>query len=522
VQDLEALVRLTLAAFWRWRWSMVLLVWVVCLVGWLGVALLPNQYTSTAQIYVDTESVLAPLMKNLSVSTDIDKQVETMRKTLLTRPNLLRLIQMADLKAKGAAEQETLVKRLAATIDIKPTGRNLFAISYSATDPGRAYRVVDAVLQIFIEQNVGIKQRDVDDAEKFISKQIVEYEASLREAELTVARFKREHSEELGGIDRAQRELENAEGERRRLESELQSAVWQRDQLRTQLASVPRFLSPAEAEKGPSPAEQRLIGLQAQLDQILLTYTEHHPDVIRLRSLIEQARGEVAQERAGGGRTAGPRVPNPVRDQVQKELDGAEANVKDLNRRIELARQDVERLTAMVAQAPEVQADLTRLTRDYNVMLDRHKELIERREAARLAKRLNAETNEIQFRITDPPVIPTKPSGLPHGLMMAGVLVAGIGSGLGWTFLRLQMDRTLQTVKQLSETFGLPILGAVSLVHSAFDRRLRFLDNLALGGAALGLLGAFAVVFYLYQLSPTQPDIGALTQKVGLQIQQYL
>ena len=166
--------------------------------------------------------------------------------------------------------------------------------------------MVDAVLQIFVEQNVGITQRDVDSAQDFIARQIADYEAKLREAERAVARYKREHAEELGGIDRAQRQLESTEAELRTLTSELESAVWQRDQLLTRLASVPRQLSRAEAAQVATPAEQRLAQLQERLNQIQLTYTDQHPGVVTLKSLVAQAEAEIAAERGAAGVPADP------------------------------------------------------------------------------------------------------------------------------------------------------------------------------------------------------------------------
>lgn len=511
--DLKSLIRQYVGEFWQRRWSIIVVAWLVSLAGWLGVALLPNQYTADAQIYVDTESVLGPLMDKLAVSPDIQRQVEVMRQTLLTRPNLEQLIRMTDLDltVDDAIEREQLLEDLPRRIGVSAQGKNLFKVSYDSTDQNQAYRVVDAVLQIFVEQNVGVTQRDVDSAQEFIARQVADYETKLRDAERAVAVYKREHADDLGGIESAQRQLEGAEGELRSLTSELESAVWQRDQLRTQLAAVPRLLSRAEVAQIASPAEQRLAQLQERLNQIQLTYTDQHPGVVTLKSLLAQAEADVAAERQGGGGAAGgPRLDNPVYLQVQEQVNGAELRIADLRRRIELVRTEITRMTAMVAQTPDVEAGLTRLMRDYEVMVTRHQELTERGESAQLAKRLDAETNRIEFRIVEPPVVPTKPSGPPHGLLMAGVLLVGFGAGFAWALLRVQLDGTLRSMAQLKEAFGLPVLGAISVVRSALHRRLRAVEALSLGTATFALLLVFGGVFYLYQLSPTKPDLPAL------------
>ncbi len=515
MNQLKALALQYVGELWQRRWAIVAVAWLVCLAGWLAVALLPNRYASTAQIYVDTESVLGPLMDKLAVSPDIQRQVEVMRQTLLTRPNVEQLIHMTDLDltVDDAFGREQLIEDLPRQIGVSAVGKNLFKVSYNSTDARQSYRVVDAVLQIFVEQNVGITQRDVSSAQDFIGRQIAEYEAKLRAAELTVANYRREHAEELGGVDRAQRQLESAETDLRSMSSELESAVWQRDQLATQLATVPRYLSQAEAARVATPAEQRVAELRDRLGQAQLTYTDQHPGIVTLKSLLAQAEAEVAtQRRASGTGPGGPRLDNPVHLQVQEQLKAAELRVADLRRRIELVRPQIDRLAAMVAQTPEVEAGLTRLTRDYDVLLTRHKELTERAESARLAGRLDAETNRIDFRVVEPPVVAVKPSGPPHGLLMAGVLVVGFGAGVGWALLRIQLDGTLRSSAQLKELFDLPVLGSISVVRSALHRRLRAVEALSLGTATLALLVLFSGVFYLYQLRPTKPDLPALAR----------
>ena len=213
MNELKALLSQYAGELWQRRWAIILVAWLVCLAGWLAVAFLPNRYTSTAQIYVDTESVLGPLMDKLAVSPDIQRQVEVMRQTLLTRPNVEQLIKMTDLdlRVDGPIEREQLIEALPRQIGVTAVGKNLFKVSYDSTDARESYRVVDSVLQIFVEQNVGITQRDVDSAQEFIERQIADYESKLREAEAAVAAYRREHAEELGGVDRAQRQLEGAE-----------------------------------------------------------------------------------------------------------------------------------------------------------------------------------------------------------------------------------------------------------------------------------------------------------------------
>ena len=190
------------------RWTILITAWIISGIGWFAVAMMPNSYTATARIYVDTESLLRPLMKDLAVQQDVQRQVDVMRRTLLTRPNV-----ELDLSVSTPIELEQLIERLAKDIEIRTEGQNIFSIEYSASRPRLAQRIVDTTLQIFVEMNLGDQQQDMESARRFIDQQISEYETKLRNAELTVAEFKRKNSGQLGNADRVQRSLEQAEQE---------------------------------------------------------------------------------------------------------------------------------------------------------------------------------------------------------------------------------------------------------------------------------------------------------------------
>jgi len=527
VDELRPLINFYVSAIWKRRWSVVIVAWLACLAGWFAVAMIPNQYTATAKLYVDTDSVIDPLMRGLAVTPDIDRQIEVMRQTLLSRPNVEQIIRRVDLDLTledGASprQMEALVERLVDQITVRAEARNLYQVSFTSSDPKQAYFVVDAVLEIFVEQNVGVTQRDVDSARGFIDRQIAEYESKLRDAELAVAKFKRENAAELGGVERSQRQLEAAEVRLRSLNSDRDSAVWNRDQLKAQLATIPRTLPASQVAGGPTLQEARLANLIQTRARLLLIYTERHPDILSLDTQITQAEADLEAANGIGSGNGGGRVPNPIFSQIEQQYLSTEARIRDLERQIDLVREQIEEFSLGVAQTPQVEADLTRLTRDYEVLFTNYQELIQRRESAQFAQRLDSETDRIEFRVVEPPFVPSAPSGPPHGLMMAAVLFGGIGAGLALAFVRVMLDETVQTVNQLKERFDLPVLGAVSQVRSTFSRQVRRLEIASLCGLASALLVSFAGVFYLYQLQPEKPDLATLAGEMRVSLSERL
>src|ERR1044071_9049313 len=145
-------IRQVLASSWRQRWLFVASSWLVCLVGWTGVYFIPDSYESSGRLYVDTDAILTPLLRGLAIDTATANQLEIMQKTLLSRPNLDKLISATDLNlsVKSPQDRELLVNRLGRDLKISYEGRNLFTVSYRGTDPRLAQQIVAGTLNIFM------------------------------------------------------------------------------------------------------------------------------------------------------------------------------------------------------------------------------------------------------------------------------------------------------------------------------------------------------------------------------------
>lgn len=179
---MEALLRQFISVvrgIWRRRWIGLAAAWVVALVGMAALMRLPDRFEATARVYVDTQSVLKPLMDGLAVQPDINQQVAMLARTLITRPNIERLIREADLTilVNSDKERERLIDRLLRDIRLTGSGtENLYILSYRDVDQQRAQRVVQALTAMFVETGLSGKRRDAEAARRFIDDQIKQYE----------------------------------------------------------------------------------------------------------------------------------------------------------------------------------------------------------------------------------------------------------------------------------------------------------------------------------------------------------
>jgi hypothetical protein len=185
-----------------------------------------------------------------------------------------------------------------------------------------------------------------------------------------------------------------------------------------------------------------------------------------------------------------------------RRLEVAEVEVQDLRRRLEDAESEVETLSKEGPRALAAEADLMRLSRDYDVLIQHYEQLIKHREATQLASNLPAGHQRTGYRIVDRPLHPVEPSGPPRGLLVIGVFVAGIGAGGAFAILRLLMTGTVLTAAQLQGAFKtIPILGGVAVAPLPQLRGQRLKSRVGAAGAAISLVAACGLLFLYHENS---------------------
>ena len=193
MEDILRQLSVILRGMWLYRWWGLAAAWIVGPIAAATVYLLPDRYESSARVYVDTQSILKPLMSGLAVQPNVDQQISILSRTLISRPNVEKLIRMADLDltVKNKEEREALIASVTKSLEIRVAGRdNLYTLAYTDTDAERAKRVVQSMVSMFVESGLGDKRKDSDTARKFIEEQIKAYEQKLEEAENRLKEYK--------------------------------------------------------------------------------------------------------------------------------------------------------------------------------------------------------------------------------------------------------------------------------------------------------------------------------------------
>jgi polysaccharide chain length determinant protein (PEP-CTERM system associated) len=453
---------------WRRRWIAVVMTWAICLGGWAFVTTIPNQYQSSARIYVDTGAVLTPLLRGLALDSSQSSDIDILQRTLLSRPNLEKLISKTDLDARATTRQERdgLIQALAASIHIQPQTRNLFTIDYTDSNAQLARDVVQTLVTQFIESATGTSRDDMESARAFLERQIGAYETKLRAAERSRAAFQVKYADVLPAAAGGTSRVDAAHDQAVTLKGQVTDATARRDLLRQEMANTPALLvteSAANGAGGAGGGNSSLAEAQRRLETLKLRFTDKYPDVVSAQKLVDSLRAGAGSDGTPKAAQPGSRsVPNPLYEQLKVRLVDAESNLASLERQANEAAQEEARLTTLVRGAPGVVAEYTNLNRDYEVLRKNYDELLARRESMRIGAAADEQADKVKLRIVDAPQVPTTPVGPKRFLLTVFVLFAGLGAGCGVIFLLIQFDSSFYSVQEL-RAFGLPVAGGISM-----------------------------------------------------------
>ena len=499
---------------WRQKWLAIGVAWLVCTVGWIAVAFIPTKYESSARVYLNADPLLTPLLHGLAADTNPTRHLDFLQRTLLSRPNLDQLVRMTDLDTSATTpeKRDALYQQLAASVDIRPITQNLMTISYRDHDPQVAKNVVQSLLTIFAEKTAGSSRSEMDSAQRFLDEEIASYRDQLRAAEKRRADLARQYPDIVTDRDpdaptdasNTGSRLDQARAAVVKAKDDLADATTKRNSLSKQLSSIPSMLTVDRAPQVVvtgghlSPDAERLQQLRTQLDSLRLKYTDQHPDVVATREAIAETEADMKHSgsgAAGDGSSKG-QIANAVYDQLKVKLVDAEGTVASAQRRLAAAEDDESRIERIAQSVPGVLTQAQDLDRDYSVLKRNYQELVSRRQAAQIADNANTKTENIQFRIVDPPQQPLFPVAPDRPMLLSVVLLFGLGAGLAAPMAMEQLDRSFATITQL-RSLGIPILGSVTRLSLSAAKRREAIQLVGVCASAFVLIAVYGTLLAL-------------------------
>ena len=521
MQELIALLLVHLRGMWHRRWIGLGVAWLAAIVGVAVATRIPEQYEATARLYVDTQSLLRPLMAGISIQPNLDTQVALISRTLISRPNIEKLVRMSDmdLDARGGEDVVDSVSRRI-LLGGNPTS-NIYLISYRDSSPDRARKVVDGLVTIFVESSLGDKREDTVNAVKFIDDQVKRYEGGLKAAEDRLKAFRLKYLGVSGNTNTNYYTRLTTLGEQiEATRLQLRAAEEARDSYKRELAGEAPVLIPDTPLSAPSPAspvavpaiDARLAVLRTDLDNLRRRFTDDHPDVVGTRRVISQLEEQRKQEEdAINKASAAANIPaspesnarrNPVFQQIKVALATAEANVASLRATLGALETQSARLISSAKMVPEVEAEYAQLNRDYKIQKDTYEALLARRESAALGEGVT-DAGGTRFKVIDPPRVFPK-AVFPNRLVMYSLAFAiALLAGLAAAFAANEIMPTFHDARSLGRATKRPVVGMVTMFpNPVIRRRQRIFGALFAGAASMFVVSYFGLLAFIFVTQP--------------------
>ncbi len=510
---------------WRFHRPALLVAWVISLLAWVVVSVLPDLYEARARVFVDTRTALKPVLQGLAIDQDVDAQINFVRQSLLSASQLEKVAEangLLDASVTSPQARLKVIDRIRSRITLtvqsaaeqaseQGTAGTIYSIQYQDPSRARSLKIVQTLLDNFVEGTLGGKREDSQSAQKFLQQQIHDYEQRLRASEDRLAVFKKNNvglmptqsgdyfthlQAEIDAVNKVQDDLALAEARRAELARQLKG-----DET---LAAT----APATVTTGPNGVVagtdtlSRIKETQAKIDDLLLRDTEKHPDVIALKETLADLKQRRAAEMEALRRgdpnavAASGAASNPVYQSIQLALNQADVEIASLKRQLADHRNTVSELRTRLDTMPQVEAEYARLNRDYDVTKTQYTAMVERLDKSKLGEEADT-SGSIKFSVIDPPAAEFQPVWPARPQMIFAGLVAGLGLGGGLAYVLNLMRPVFDGASVLEAATGLPILGTVTVSDLPERQRSRRRSYLLCAVSVVVLIVVGAVILKL-------------------------
>ncbi|MDG5487582.1 Wzz/FepE/Etk N-terminal domain-containing protein [Sphingomonas sp. BGYR3] len=495
-------IRAAIHGIWHRRWLALAVAWAICLAGWFAVSLIPSKYESTARVLVQSPNLLPNEAAGAQARMDQAREVERVRQTLTSAINLEKVVRGTELARRattpGAIAGEAA--RLQKAVKITAQQDNLFEVTASISNPdmtdGQNARLARAVVQkmidIFVEDNLSQSRDGTGQSLRFLDEQIALRQRQLQDKENQLADFNNRFLSGLPGTGSLSDRIGQARTALADVDAQLAGASSSLSAVNAQMGGTPAMVAGAAGAPMAGPARARLAAIESQLAEGRSRgWTDSHPDMRALNSQLAQARTAAAREGTGGA-VAGQ--PNPVYIGLRTQQAEREARVAELSQRKGMLEGQLSQLQRKLDADPNAAAAQAQLDRDIDALRETYRRLVEDREQVRLTGQVQAETAPVRFKVIDPPTVPGAPASPNRPLLLAAVLIAGIGGGAAAAFAFSRIQTTWPTADRLERSTGLPVIGSISEVVLASQTPLRRKRLMLFAGGAGGLFVAFVAL----------------------------
>ncbi|MDO6424851.1 XrtA system polysaccharide chain length determinant [Saccharophagus degradans] len=455
----------------------------------------PQSYKTSAVLNADEQNIIAPLLSGRAEVTKVDRSQDA-KEVIYTRSFLEKVVKESGI-LEGDATPDAIERKiygLRSTIEVSSVNKNYFRVSYTAPSPDRSFTVLSETVRQFVDHTAKQKKEESYSAYQFIDSQVQAYKRQLEDAEEKLKIFK------SGNIDGSEASVSSRISQ---LRTEIENLKLSIDETNSRLKTVKSQLenesSYLQARSKLDSLEQRKSGLNTELENLRLSYQENYPDVVSLKLQIAELDKRIEEiYRLDGVTTSGSSSTeqNPLYEELRKQMAVAEVDLRTQKQRKASLERLLEQEYARAEKIAANEAELSELTRDYDVTKRVYEEMLDRKEKARMSMALDVEGQGVSYKIHEPPVYPLQSTGLKfiHFAIIGPIL--GFIIPIGLVIALIMLDPRIRSGLALASKFEdeVEVIGTIPHSSTALAKRVVRRDAVIIIGVTLCFLALYAVI----------------------------
>jgi len=502
------------------RWIIIVPLFLALLAGIYLVFTLPMVYKADTLILIQPQKVPDDYVRSV-VSADIDTRLNTISQQIMSRSNLEKIIEEFNLFSEMEYDKmymedkvESVQKRISVELIRQSRGKSAdaFNISFKGGDPRQVAEVTNGLARYFMDENLKVRETQALGTSDFLEDELVSIRDQLENQEGALKKYREAY---MGGLpEQLQTNLRILEGLQVQLNIKNESLRYAKNNLiliEKQIEEERRVVTPdgqiVTDQNRPFKSEDeiRLEQLNRQLDDMKMSYTDKHPDIVRLKKQIQDLKKKIAENE----KDVEPLEMQPVKRNEKKAVDSGR-QIQKITEREELKfqilnlEQEIKKIERqlgyyqkMVEETPKREQELLSLNRDYQNIKSIYDSLLARKLESDISVNMEKKQKGEQFRVLDMARVPKKPSEPDMRKLFIMVLGAGIGVGSGIIFLLEYFNRSFRKPEELEAFLELPVLCTVPHLYKPGEIRMKKINMVTSAIMVLvmtGLLAGFAAL----------------------------
>lgn len=461
------------------RRRMLMLSVIFATIALLAIAvamLMPKNYSAATTILAQESDIIQPLLEGRAVATGVIDRAGIARQVIFSRKVMEDILRTGGWLADDPTpvERDRLIEQIRGRIRITSPRPNLVLIAYQDSDAERTFKVTRRLGEMLISESLAEKERESREAFLFIDSQVQGYYQKLSDAEKKLQQYR------TTNVDSQPGSIADTSSRIASLRTQVEQTRMQLLELDSREQSLQAQLSGESAVTAVQTRETlyrtQLVELQAQLDTLLLTYTEQYPDVVRIRHQMADIqtalrREQQRREQPGSDADTGEARMNPLYQELRSKLADVRRDIGAAQSRLGMSESTLNEELERSRRIAASEGALAELTRDYEVNRDIYQDMLKRRENARVSMELDKEKRGLTMRVQDPAIMPLRPTGLRSLHIALGGLGLAFAVPIGLLFLRARFDPRIRSAQQLERSGLQPLLAVIPTYMTPRDRR---------------------------------------------------